>query len=158
MQADAKDIFLSKHVAGGKKSRVIAESFRFYRMNAIRDIYFVGGFGTVAWIDTAAYAATPPDAIVMYHPHETIEMLSDRFGAALAERFAAPRGDGSGGEAATASVISIDAAGIDVRLRQGWDATVHRLAFPAKVTTPEAAAHAVEAALAPPRGSSARVP
>jgi hypothetical protein len=119
-------------------------------MNALRDIYFVGGFGTVAWIDCSAYATTRPDAIVMYHPHETIEMLSDRFGTALARHFAArvDVGDGVlGSEAPTASVISIDAVGIDVRLRHAWECTVHRLPFQCKVQTPDEAARAVEAAL-----------
>ena len=43
-------------------------------MHRISDIYFVGGFGTVQWIDTAEYASVKPDAIVMDDPHRTLEV------------------------------------------------------------------------------------
>ena len=46
----------------------------FFRMHRISDIYFVGGFGTVQWIDVAEYAAVKPDAIVMDQPLRTLEV------------------------------------------------------------------------------------
>eukprot|EP00892_Ulva_mutabilis_P011525 jgi/Ulvmu1/8745/UM047_0087.1 len=92
MQERAKEIFLPKHSESPSKRRVISDSFRFYRMMHIRDIYFVGGFGTMSWIDPAEYANTRPDNIVTYHPQETIDALTARFSAALAVHFL---GDGS---------------------------------------------------------------
>lgn len=179
-QERAKEIFLPKHSESPSKRRVISDSFRFYRMMHIRDIYFVGGFGTMSWIDPAEYANTRPDNIVTYHPQETIDALTARFSADLAAHFLGP-GDGSVGEGelqwlpdgaaaaaaaseeapqgrvggmqggvlrgVEASVISIDAAGADVRIRRGWDCTVHRLQFRAKVHTPEEAAQAMCAVL-----------
>lgn len=178
MQGRAKDIFLPKHSESPSKRRVISESFRFYRMMHIRDIYFVGGFGTMSWIDPAEYVGTRPDNIVTYHPQETIDALTARFSADLALHFLGaaggqqlqwhadvPSAAASGGDAVAdggdsdgemeggslrgveASVISIDAAGADVRIRRGWDCTVHRLQFRRKVHTPEEAAQAMRAVL-----------
>lgn len=48
----------------------------FFRMHRISDIYFVGGFGTVQWVDVAEYAATTPDSIVLDNPHKTLQVIS----------------------------------------------------------------------------------
>ena len=45
----------------------------FFRMHRLLDIYFVGGFGTVQFIDVDEYKGTRPDAIVMDHPHQTLQ-------------------------------------------------------------------------------------
>jgi hypothetical protein len=140
------------------KRMVVSDNFKFYRMMYIRDIYFVGGFGTMQWVDPAAYAATQPDAIVMFPPHETIDALSAKFGDALLTHFlgcpnASQEGPGEASntkqllERGTATVISIDAAGVDVRIRRNWESSLHRLAFPKKVYTPEEAMKAVQTVL-----------
>lgn len=79
VQAAAKQIFLDKHASGGSKARVISQSFRFYRMDRLQDIYFVGGFGTMQWVDTMRYTRETPDAIVLFHPHETLEVRGRSF-------------------------------------------------------------------------------
>lgn len=66
-------IFLQKH-ASANGERWVSSNSVFYRMHRISDIYFVGGFGTVQWIDTAEYASVKPDAIVMDDPHRTLEV------------------------------------------------------------------------------------
>lgn len=66
-------IFQQKHASMRGESSVSSNSV-FYRMHRISDIYFVGGFGTVQWIDTAEYAAVKPDAIVMDDPYHTLEV------------------------------------------------------------------------------------
>ena len=43
-------------------------------MHRILDIYFVGGFGTVQWVDVADYMATRPDSIVAADPQQTISV------------------------------------------------------------------------------------
>ena len=90
------------------------------------------------------YATTVPDAIVMFHPHETIEALTKEFGAQLSAFFAGADAVAEG----DAAVIAIDAMGLDVRIRHSFDCTVHRLAFEEKVFTPEDARRAVCARLA----------
>ena len=43
-------------------------------MHRISDIYFVGGFGTVQWVDVAEYASAKPDQIAMIEPHHTLKV------------------------------------------------------------------------------------
>lgn len=45
----------------------------FFRMHRILDIFFVGGFGTVQWVDPAEYSAIKPDNIVMTAPVKTLQ-------------------------------------------------------------------------------------
>ncbi|XP_057830470.1 uncharacterized protein LOC131041412 isoform X2 [Cryptomeria japonica] len=40
-------------------------NFSYYRMAKISDIYFMGGFGTVAWVDVNQYISAQPDSIVV---------------------------------------------------------------------------------------------
>ena len=47
-------------------------NFGFFRMHRISDIYFVGGFGTVQWVDVTEYTAVKPDNIVMASPNKTL--------------------------------------------------------------------------------------
>ena len=48
----------------------------FFRMHRILDIFFVGGFGTVQWVDPNEYAGTRPDAVVADKPHKTLQVSS----------------------------------------------------------------------------------
>ena len=41
-------------------------------MHKITDIYFVGGFGTVQWIDVGEYLTATPDAIATNQPRSTL--------------------------------------------------------------------------------------
>jgi hypothetical protein len=123
-------------------------------MTQIQDIYFVGGFGTMQWVDIQRYANESPDAIVLYHPHETLDMLTIRYGEDLVDAFKGAPGvpadgsyDESGQEHWDAAVISIDARGLDVRIRKRWECTMHRLPFDARVRTPSEATRAVERAI-----------
>ena len=45
-----------------------------FRMNRISDVYFVGGFGTVQWLDVAEYMAATPDSIVMHQPLRVLQV------------------------------------------------------------------------------------
>ena len=67
-------IFNHKQAAEHKQGWVMG-NYLFFRMHRISDIYFVGGFGTVQWVDVAEYAATQPDSIVMNEPHKTLQVL-----------------------------------------------------------------------------------
>ena len=148
----------------------------------LQDIYFQGGFGTMQWIDAAEYAQQEPDAIVLCHPHETLDLLTSTFGPRLVLAFhshveerqqagagvaasarhsdaaaktweeggssAEPAGAAAEGAAnCDAAVISIDARGMDVRVRRGWRCSMHRLPFDSRVETPAQAQQAVERAL-----------
>lgn len=69
--AAALQIYVAKH-ATNKKEKWVSGNLLFFRMNRISDIYFVGGFGTVQWVDVADYMATTPDSIVAVNPQQTI--------------------------------------------------------------------------------------
>ena len=66
-------IFNKKQAAERKDGWVMGNNI-FFRMHRISDIYFVGGFGTVQWVDVAEYAATSPDNIVLDNPHKTLQV------------------------------------------------------------------------------------
>lgn len=66
-------IFNKKQASEQKEGWVMGNNL-FFRMHRISDIYFVGGFGTVQWVDVAEYAATVPDTIVLDNPHRTLQV------------------------------------------------------------------------------------
>ena len=70
---NALQIYVAKH-AKEKKGEWVSGNLMFFRMHRISDIYFVGGFGTVQWVDVADYMATTPDSIVAADPQETISV------------------------------------------------------------------------------------
>jgi len=43
-------------------------------MHTIADIYFVGGFGTVTWMNVDDYLAATPDAIATNAPRRTLRV------------------------------------------------------------------------------------
>ncbi|CAI5468126.1 unnamed protein product [Closterium sp. Yama58-4] len=90
-------------------------NFSYYRMQQICDIYFVGGFGTVAWIDVKDYLAATPDAIVLHDSEAILHELNVRLGSDLKRQLASilpqPVDD--------ALFISIDGKGVDIRVRHG---------------------------------------
>ena len=47
----------------------------FFRMHKISDIYFVGGFGTIQWIEVAEYLEAKPDKVVVNDPHTTLQVI-----------------------------------------------------------------------------------
>lgn len=42
----------------------------------ISDIYFIGGFGTVAWVDVKEYEALNPDKIAVDGGEQNLKVLS----------------------------------------------------------------------------------
>lgn len=116
-------IFNRKQAAERKEGWVMG-NYVFFRMHRISDIYFVGGFGTVQWVDVSEYAATQPDTIVLAEPHKTLQMMNERHAEALRKLLAK-----SNQPADDAAFISIDRLGTDVRVRHGNDYSVERLAF-----------------------------
>lgn len=71
-------IYVAKH-ARERKGEWVSGNLVFFRMHRISDIYFVGGFGTVQWVDVADYIATKPDSIVAADPQQTISVRQPHF-------------------------------------------------------------------------------
>lgn len=70
-------IYVAKH-AKERRGEWVSGNLVFFRMHRISDIYFVGGFGTVQWVDVANYMATKPDSIVAADPQQTISVCRFR--------------------------------------------------------------------------------
>ena len=66
-------IFAQKH-SRDRKERWLSGNTVCFRMNRISDVYFVGGFGTVQWLDVAEYMAATPDSIVMHQPLRVLQV------------------------------------------------------------------------------------
>lgn len=94
LQDDAREIFLAKQQATGgsgsassvsRRDRWVLGSFTFFRMHRITDVYFVGGFGTVQWIEAEEYVSSSPDPIATDAPQRTLQVLNEVLGAELRE-------------------------------------------------------------------------
>ncbi|XP_009145517.1 uncharacterized protein LOC103869206 isoform X2 [Brassica rapa] len=98
-------------------------NFHYFRMQNISDIYFIGGFGTVAWVDVKEYEALQPDKIAVDGGEHNLKELNAIFSKPLRELLSSET------EVDDAALISIDSKGIDVRVRQGAQFNIQRLPF-----------------------------
>ncbi|GLC37779.1 hypothetical protein PLESTB_001476000 [Pleodorina starrii] len=130
LQDSAREIFITKH-SNERKERWVSGNFVYFRMNRIVDIYFVGGFGTVQWIAPDEYLGATPDEIVLSNPGVVLQELNAEFGPLLRDKLRC------GSRPLDELVfISIDASGVDMRVRTGSEFSVERIGFPEKVSTP----------------------
>ncbi|KAF8046312.1 hypothetical protein N665_3854s0005 [Sinapis alba] len=112
--------YIAKHQHGTSEQ---CGNFHYFRMHNISDIYFIGGFGTVAWVDVKEYEALQPDKIAVDGGEQNLKELNAIFSKPLRELLS------SESEVDDAALISIDSKGIDVRVRQGAQFNIQRLAF-----------------------------
>lgn len=116
----AHQYYRAKHQQGASQQW---SNFTFYRMENISDIYFVGGFGTVQWVDVKEYDLARPDIIAANGAEKTLRELNFRFSKKLRELLS------SESEVDDAALISIDSKGVDIRVRQGAQFNVRRISF-----------------------------
>ncbi|CAN8258585.1 unnamed protein product [Cochlearia groenlandica] len=98
-------------------------NFQYFRMRNISDIYFIGGFGTVAWVDVKEYETLQPDKIAVDCSEKILKELNAIFSKPLRELLSRES------EIDDAALISIDSKGIDIRVRQGAQFSIQRLPF-----------------------------
>lgn len=103
--------------------------FAFWRL-AVDDVYFVGGFAAMGWVDAADYRTARPDPLADVAEGIMEHMNRDHADALLGyARFFA-------GEAADeAQMVSVDRLGFKLHLRNGQRRWSARIAFPREVTT-----------------------
>ncbi|PNH11675.1 hypothetical protein TSOC_001474 [Tetrabaena socialis] len=126
LQDSAREIFITKH-SNERKERWVSGNFVYFRMNRIVDIYFVGGFGTVQWIPPDEYLGASPDQIVLNNPNHILQVLNEQFAPVLRAKLlcgSRPLDE--------LMFISIDAAGVDIRVRTGPEFSVERIGFSEK--------------------------
>ncbi|KAE8700574.1 F-box/kelch-repeat protein [Hibiscus syriacus] len=98
-------------------------NFYYFRMQNISDIYFIGGFGTVAWVDVKEYEMLEPDKIAADGGEQNLKELNATFSKPLRKLLSTEA------EVDDAALISIDSKGIDIRVRQGAQFNIRRLSF-----------------------------
>jgi putative heme iron utilization protein len=105
--------------------------FRFHRLAPL-DLYFVGGFGAMGWIDPDSYRAAEPDPLSDAAPGILDHMNEDHADALVlyCRRYA-------GVEAAAATMTGVDRLGFRVRARVGEEEQDLRINYPRQVRTPE---------------------
>lgn len=113
LQSAAGDIFQSKMSTAAtveEETHFVSGNAEYFRMDRILDIYFVGGFGTVQWVDPQEFMSSQPDKVV----------LGGNFNLAfLNEKYNNVKDVLGDGEVDDAAFISVDSLGADVRIRRG---------------------------------------
>ncbi|XP_052175699.1 uncharacterized protein LOC127790298 isoform X2 [Diospyros lotus] len=112
--------YIAKHQQGPSQQW---GNFYYFRMQKISDIYFIGGFGTVAWVDVKEYEAVQPDKIAVDGGEQNLKELNAIFSTPLKELLSMEI------EVDDAALISIDSKGTDIRVRQGAQFNIQRLSF-----------------------------
>lgn len=105
------------------------EDFSFWRLD-VRDVYFVGGFAAMGWVEAPEYGTARPDPLADIAEGIMEHMNQDHAGALLDyARFFA-------GEAADeARMVAVDRLGFKLHLRQAERRWSTRIAFPREVAT-----------------------
>lgn len=105
------------------------DDFAFWRLD-VAELYFVGGFGVMDWVDAPAYRSARPDPLAEAAAGIIAHVNRDHADALLAIA------RGLGGEAADeAAMIAVDRLGFRLRLRSGERLHGCRIAFPREVST-----------------------
>jgi heme iron utilization protein len=126
--ADARTLYLDRYA--NSKYWVDFEDFSFYRMDVI-DVYYVGGFGVMGWVQASDYDQALPDpladsaAAIMEHmnaDHKDALVLLARASAGI--------------ESQEAAMTSVDRLGFHVRLKTQDGMKGARIAFLREVNNP----------------------
>ncbi|KAK4365672.1 hypothetical protein RND71_013552 [Anisodus tanguticus] len=112
--------YIAKHQQGPSQQW---GNFFYFRMQNISDIYFIGGFGTVAWVDVKEYETLRPDKIAVDGGEQNLKELNALFSKPLKDLLSQEA------EVDDAALISIDSKGTDVRVRQGAQFNIQRISF-----------------------------
>jgi heme iron utilization protein len=128
--ASVREIYLTRH----ENSRywVDFNDFSFYRLQPI-DLYYVGGFGVMGWVEAGDYEQAAPDPLAESAPGILAHMNADHGEAMiLLARSQAQL------EASEATMTSVDRLGFSLRLKTAAGMKGARINFLHEVATPEA--------------------
>ncbi len=122
--AEAREIYLARH----PNSRYWVEfaDFAFFRLQPL-DVYYVGGFGVMGWVEAEAYAEAAPDPLAPSAARILEHMNADHVDSMLLlARVHA------GIEASGAAMTSVDRLGFWLRLSTAEGMKGARINFPAE--------------------------
>ena len=125
---EPRAIYLALH--SNSKYWVDFEDFSFYRMQ-ILDVYYVGGFGVMGWVDASEYSQAQPDPLADHASAIIEHMNADHKDALilLARTL-------SGIDAQQAAMTAVDRLGFHVRLKTNDGMKGARIAFLREAHTP----------------------
>jgi putative heme iron utilization protein len=128
-RSKAREIYLARH--SNSKYWVDFEDFYFYRMDVV-DLYYVGGFGVMGWVDAPQYGNAQPDPLSTTAAEIIRHMNEDHSDALilLAKAFA-------GIEAQEARMTAVDRLGFNVRLKTPERMRGARINFLHEVSNPQ---------------------
>jgi putative heme iron utilization protein len=131
-RAEARAAYLARHANAAYW--VDFEDFSFQRLEIV-DLYFVGGFAAMDWIDAATYRAARVDPLADVAAGILEHMNRDHPDALVA--YARAFADVPDVEAAT--MVAVDRLGFRLRIRTAGRLHAERIAFPEEVTSADAA-------------------
>jgi putative heme iron utilization protein len=124
-----RETYLARH----QNSRYWVDfaDFSFFRLEAI-DLYYVGGFGVMGWVQGRDYEESTPDPLAQTAPSILFHMNADH-----AEAMILLAKSHAGIEASEATMTSVDRLGFTLRLKTNDGVKGVRINFPHEVATPE---------------------
>ena len=127
-RADARAAYLARHA--NASYWVDFDDFAFHRLE-VEDLYFVGGFAAMDWIDAAAYRAGRVDPLADVAAGILEHMNRDHPDALVTYA----RGLGGAPDAEAATMVAVDRLGFRLRIRSGGRLHAERIPFPEEVTS-----------------------
>ncbi len=124
----AREQYLQRHP--GSSYWVDFSDFHFFRLQP-EDVYYVGGFGSMGWVDAADYARAEPDPLAPAAAGILAHMNADHRDAML--QLARTH---AGMDAADAAMTSVDRLGFTLRLTVGEGVKGVRIGFLREVRSP----------------------
>ena len=123
--AEARPLYLARHESA--QYWIDFKDFSLIRLE-IEDVYFIGGFGVMGWVNAGEYSAARPDPLADAAAGIIGHMNADHADALvrIAQMFAGIQAD-------EARMLSVDRLGFEVRLKTGERVHGARIPFPAPV-------------------------
>ncbi len=126
---EVRDPYLARHPSASYW--VDFKDFAFFRLE-VMDVYFVGGFGVMGWVEADEYAKAEPDPLADAAPGILDHMNEDHVDAMLL----LARGLG-GVEGRDARMTAVDRLGFHLRIETNDGMRGLRIAFPREARSPE---------------------
>jgi hypothetical protein len=127
--SSVREVYIATHESS--KYWVDFTDFSFFRLE-LTDIYYVGGFGVMGWVEARDYQQASPDPLATASPAIIAHMNADHIDAMilLARTHAAI-------EATDAAMTAVDRLGFHLRLTTAEGMKGVRINYPSEVRTPQ---------------------
>jgi len=124
----ARELYLQRYA--NSKYWVDFEDFSFYRMDVV-DVYYVGGFGVMGWVQASEYDRAQPDPLA-----DSAAAIIEHMNADHKDALALLARSLAGIEAEEAAMTAVDRLGFHARLKTQDGMKGTRIAFLREVRTP----------------------